>query len=579
MTASTASAHTSLRAFQAEIDKVKNDATKARHEHEQRVATEQLAGHHGKKTAHADKAKAAAAQGKDVVKKPAVDVPTLVEDPAHLEPDESIESITAYQDILYIPISVEEDSEDDPLRSKLGQVLLQNHGEYLLSLGQHPVVADSPVSTSGEGDTVKQGANGSGRRIANREEFTKMLARLQANVKAVNAELSELYVSEDSATKGMYGCWMIRWMPKSVEDIVEVRVAVARVALFRHKHEVETGRTSSVGMEILGFSPKGEAVVPTGHAASVDLQHLTTAKREKMSWDEICSKSSKVVSFIDLAGHERYLKTTLFGLTGCSPDYVMLIVGGNAGLIGMSKVAYLARACSVMCKAHVALVSFQEHLGVALALHVPVIIDMTPAHVLEQTVKQLNKVLRSQGVRKIPVWVETQAQAVECARNMNDAKTCPVFMVSNVTGKNLPYLRTLLNCLKTSQGTDKAELSILEKFMLTHWHAIGMVILAASAPPPKAIRRFEAQMLILYHNSTIQPRYQAVYQAMCHVNSIRQTVRVVSIEHPTAVLRTGDRAKMIFEFLQQPEFVQEGARLIVRESRSKLLGVVTRLLD
>jgi GTPase len=66
---------------------------------------------------------------------------------------------------------------------------------------------------------------------------------------------------------------------------------------------------------------------------------------------------------------------------------------------------------------------------------------------------------------------------------------------------------------------------------------------------------------------------------MCHVNSIRQTVRVVSIEHPTGVLRTGDRAKMIFEFLQQPEFVQEGARLIVRESRSKLLGVVTRLLD
>lgn len=66
---------------------------------------------------------------------------------------------------------------------------------------------------------------------------------------------------------------------------------------------------------------------------------------------------------------------------------------------------------------------------------------------------------------------------------------------------------------------------------------------------------------------------------MCHLNSISQTVRVVSIEHPTGVLRTGDRAKMVFEFLQQPEFVQEGSRLIVRESRSKLLGVVTRLLD
>ncbi|KAJ9123882.1 hypothetical protein QFC22_000670 [Naganishia vaughanmartiniae] len=418
MTASTASAHTSLRAFQAEIDKVKNDATKARHEHEQRVAAEQLAGHHGKKAVHGDKGKAVAGLAKDIARKPATDVPVSVEDSAHVEPDESIE------DILSTPLPVEGNPEDDPLRSKLGQILLQNHGEYLVSLGQHPATDDHRVSTSEEANAGKQGVNGSGHRIATREELNKIKDRLEANVKAVNAELSELYVSEDPATKGMYGCWMIRWMPKSVEEIVEVRVAVvgnvdagkstmlgvltrgslddgrgkARVALFRHKHEVETGRTSSVGMEILGFSPKGEAVVPTGHAASVDLQHLTTAKREKMSWDEICSKSSKVVSFIDLAGHERYLKTTLFGLTGCSPDYVMLIVGGNAGLIGMSK------------------------------------IDMTPAHVLEQTVKQLNKVLRSQGVRKIPVWVETQEQAVECARNMNDAKAASLtlgkFMVS-----------------------------------------------------------------------------------------------------------------------------------------------------
>lgn len=40
----------------------------------------------------------------------------------------------------------------------------------------------------------------------------------------------------------------------------------------------------------------------------------------------------------------RYLKTTLYGLSGCAPDYVMLMVGGNAGMIGMSKVThYLPR--------------------------------------------------------------------------------------------------------------------------------------------------------------------------------------------------------------------------------------------
>ena len=34
----------------------------------------------------------------------------------------------------------------------------------------------------------------------------------------------------------------------------------ARVNLFRHKHEIETGRTSSVGMEIMGFDTKGHVI-------------------------------------------------------------------------------------------------------------------------------------------------------------------------------------------------------------------------------------------------------------------------------------------------------------------------------
>lgn len=34
----------------------------------------------------------------------------------------------------------------------------------------------------------------------------------------------------------------------------------ARVNLFRHKHEMETGRTSSVGMEIMGFDSVGRVI-------------------------------------------------------------------------------------------------------------------------------------------------------------------------------------------------------------------------------------------------------------------------------------------------------------------------------
>lgn len=52
----------------------------------------------------------------------------------------------------------------------------------------------------------------------------------------------------------------------------------ARVNLFRHKHEIESGRTSSVGMEIMGFDSQGN-VIASG----------TTGR--KLSWEEIGKRS------------------------------------------------------------------------------------------------------------------------------------------------------------------------------------------------------------------------------------------------------------------------------------------------
>lgn len=93
----------------------------------------------------------------------------------------------------------------------------------------------------------------------------------------------------------------------------------------------------------------------------------------------------QVITFIDLAGHERYLKTTIFGMTGHAPNYAMFMVGSNAGVIGMAK----------------------EHLGLALALGIPVFvvvtkIDMCPANVLQETMTMLSRILKSPGCRKIP---------------------------------------------------------------------------------------------------------------------------------------------------------------------------------
>ena len=41
--------------------------------------------------------------------------------------------------------------------------------------------------------------------------------------------------------------------------------------------------------------------------------------KKKQVWPKIVENSTKVVQLIDLCGHEKYLKTTMFGLTGLFP--------------------------------------------------------------------------------------------------------------------------------------------------------------------------------------------------------------------------------------------------------------------
>ena len=45
----------------------------------------------------------------------------------------------------------------------------------------------------------------------------------------------------------------------------------------------------------------------------------------------ICELSSKLVTLIDLAGHQKYLRTTIRGVTGYSPHYILFVISGSAG--------------------------------------------------------------------------------------------------------------------------------------------------------------------------------------------------------------------------------------------------------
>ena len=87
---------------------------------------------------------------------------------------------------------------------------------------------------------------------------------------------------------------------------------LTRSFVFKHKHELETGRTSAIAHEIMGFDYEGKIVNYQGI--------------NKLSWAEIVQKSAKIISFTDLAGHEKYLKTTILGLASSFPDICMIMV-------------------------------------------------------------------------------------------------------------------------------------------------------------------------------------------------------------------------------------------------------------
>uniref|UniRef100_A0A8C7KY33 GTP-binding protein 1 n=1 Tax=Oncorhynchus kisutch TaxID=8019 RepID=A0A8C7KY33_ONCKI len=374
----------------------------------------------------------------------------------------------------------------------------------------------------------------------------------------------------------------------------------ARQKLFRHKHEMESGRTSSVGNDILGFDQKGQVVnKPDSHGGSLD-------------WTKICERSSKVITFIDLAGHEKYLKTTVFGMTGHLPDFCMLMVSEGGPPLPL----FLVTILTVITKP-----------------------DFTGCVIVTETLKLLQRLLKSPGCRKIPVLVQNKDDVIVTASNFSSERMCPIFQISNVTGENMDLLKMFLNLLssKTSfredepaefqiddtysvpgvgtvvSGTTLRGLIRLNDTMLLGPDPLGSflpiavksihrkrmpvkevrggqtasfalkkikrssirkgMVMVSPRLNPQASWEFMAEILVLHHPTTISPRYQA----MVHCGSIRQTATILTMNRDC--LRTGDKASVHFRFIKTPEYLHTDQRLVFREGRTKAVGTITKLLQ
>lgn len=366
---------------------------------------------------------------------PAAGQPAVPEEHAELDILNTLDLADSAPQVRLKDLLIGSDDNLEQLVTLLDQRVEEGHGETVFEVGFENN-GDSMALSKADWDVAMKRLN---------EAASKVRADCQLLVTynvGGDVEASEESRANDK-DKGCRGTILIRQHPKTVENVIETRIAVvgnvdagkstmlgvlvkgglddgrgkARVNLFRHKHEIESGRTSSVGMEIMGFDTVGKVV-------------SSDVPGRKLSWEEIGKRSAKVISFTDLAGHERYLRTTVFGLLSSSPNYCLLMVAANNGLIGMSK----------------------EHLGIALALNVPVMvvitkIDICPPQILEQTITQITRILKSPGARKIPIFIKNREECITTATQIVSKRICPIFQVSNVTGESLDLVRTFLNIL------------------------------------------------------------------------------------------------------------------------------------
>lgn len=380
---------------------------------------------------------------------------------------------------------------------------------------------------------------------------------------------------------------------------------LARSKVVRFLHELKSGRTSSISSHFLGFDEIGNIVN----------YNLATPLDEA----EVFLNSSKLVCFVDLGGHERYLRTTLKGVTGRSPDYVMLCVAANAGFIGTAK----------------------EHLGITMVLKIPVFIvitktDMVPLEITSRVISEVMRILKKPGINRIPIIVNEIDDVIVAARNMASRRIVPIFLASNTTGEGLDLLRIFLNVLpprlKWEEKLNKPfKMYVEEKFNVRgvgtvvsglalqgevkiddymqlgpfrdgsfrlvrvrsiHVNRVnvdkavagqevclalrnvsydevekGMCILGKNATP-KAVRSFKARVTILHHPTTIKRGYQAVM----HIHTIRQSAKFIEMEKKP--LRTGDTSIVKLMFCFKPEYICEGDWFVFREGRTKGFGII-----
>ena len=390
---------------------------------------------------------------------------------------------------------------------------------------------------------------------------------------------------------------------------------LARELIFNFVHEKIKGQTSSIAQEIMCFK-KSKQIEPFKFNAA-----------KNQLWSLLTKESDKIISMIDLCGHSKYLKTTIYGLTGLVPHYALITVGANMGLQRMTK----------------------EHIGIALAMKVPFFIvvtkiDIAPEIIYKETMENLTILLRK-SAQKLPVIIRESDDVSTFSDSIIANTVCPIFPVSSVSGLGIEKLRTFISLLHPRKSpiirsnNDKVEFIIDGVFLV---QGIGIVVsgtlisgkvyrnqdlllgpdlngdfknvtvkcihfkrtpideiscgnscsfniksskftlkremfrkgmvLVDKENTVDVVWEFEGEVAILHHSTSIRVKYHSVI----HCANVRQTAKIVWMN--TELLRTNDKGIIRFRFLNSPEIIHLGSDFLFREGSTRGCGKITKLI-
>lgn len=399
----------------------------------------------------------------------------------------------------------------------------------------------------------------------------------------------------DHGKSTLVGC-LITGMPDDGDGATRVFLDVL-------KHEIERGLSAELSFAVLGF--KDGKILRLKNPMS---------KEEKA---RIVEKAEKLVSFVDTVGHEPWLRTTIRGLLGQKIDYGLLVVASNDGVMRTTK----------------------EHLGILLAMELPVIVaitkvDMVSESRVQEVIQQVSNLLRTVG--RIPILVRDRKEAVKVAKIVSENRfVVPIVKTSALTLEGYEILEELLYRLPKRYSGEKEFLMYIDKVYkvtgvgvvvsgsvksgelregedvyvgpfndgsfkvakvmsieMHHYRisktkcgdVVGIALkgvrfeelrrgMVLSKTQPRAVREFEAEIFVFTHPTLIKPGYEPVL----HVETIAETVTFREIGK--GYLKAGDRDRVRVRFKYHPQCVFEGQKFIFRESRSKGMGEIMRVVE